>query len=87
MAINQAGLNVNVKVNLANTRLSTPPTQPITLKATARTINTLKDLTDVVEGAPITGMTLVYNASTDKYEVTTLSSENINITALDGGTF
>lgn len=87
MAINQAGLNVNVKVNLANTRLSTPPTQPITLKATARTINNLKDLTDVVEGTPSSGMTLVYNAATDKYEVKTLSSNNITITALDGGTF
>lgn len=87
MAINQAGLNVNVKVNLANTRLSTPPTQPITLKASARTINNLKDLTDVVEGAPSTGMTLVYNASTDKYEVKTLSTSDINVGSIDGGTF
>lgn len=87
MAINQAGLNVNVKVNLANTRLSTPPTQPITLKATARTINNLKDLSDVIEGTPSTGMTLVYNAATDKYEVTTLSSNNITISGLDGGIF
>ena len=87
MAINQAGLNVNVKVNLANNRLTTPPTQPITLKATARTINTIKDLTDVVEGAPTTGMTLVYNASTDKYEVKTLSTADINLGSIDGGTF
>jgi len=87
MAINQAGLNVNVKVNLANNRLSTPPTQPITLKATARTINTLKDIADVVEGTPTDGMTLVYNASTDKYEVKTLSSDNITLGAINGGTF
>ena len=87
MAINQAGLNVNVKVNLANNRLTTPPTQPITLKATARTINTIKDLSDVVEGAPTTGMTLVYNASTDKYEVKTLSTNDINVGSIDGGTF
>ena len=87
MAINQAGLNVNVKVNLANTRLSTPPTQPVTLKATARTINTIKDIADVVEGAPTTGMTLVYNASTDKYEVKTLSTADIIVSSIDGGTF
>jgi len=87
MAINQAGLNVNVKVNLANNRLSTPPTQPITLKASARTINTLKDIADVVEGTPADGMTLVYNASTDKYEVKTLSTGDINVGSIDGGSF
>lgn len=87
MAINQAGLNVNVRVNLANNRLATAPTQPITLKASARTINTLKDITDVVEGSPQDGFTLVYNAATDKYEVKQLTVSDINITGLDGGTF
>jgi hypothetical protein len=87
MAINQAGLNVNVKVNLANNRLSTPPTQPITLKATARTINNIKDLSDVVEGSPVDGMTLVYNAATDKYEVRNLNAQDIALQNINGGTF
>jgi len=87
MSINQAGLNVNVKVSLANNRLSTPSNQPITLKSQARTANYIEDMLDVVEGTPQDGFTLVYNSATDKYVVQQLSSSQINITSLDGGTF
>lgn len=87
MSINQAGLNVNVKVNLGTTRTATAPTQPVTLKSTARTVNYLNNLLDVQEVAPQDGFTLVYNSATDKYEVKQLSSSEINITSLDGGTF
>lgn len=41
--------------------------------------NRLDALEDVIEGTPVDNATLVYNASTDKYEVKQLD--------LDGGTF
>jgi hypothetical protein len=41
-------------------------------------------LADVVEGTPSTGDIVVYNASTDKYEVKNISNTSIE---LDGGTF
>ena len=94
MAINQSSLNVTVKakesiaVGVPNRRTAaTTNTQPITLKSQARTVNYLEDMIDVVEGTPQDGFTLVYNSATDKYVVQQLSSSQINITSLDGGTF
>lgn len=86
MAINQAGLNVTVK--LPNRRTSaTTNTQPITLKATARTISQIRDIADVIETSPSDGSTLVYDSASDKYIVKQLTTNDISITGLDGGTF
>lgn len=94
MPINQAGLNVTVKVpttvtvGVPNRRTAaTTNTQPVTLKASARTINQLKDIADVVETAPSDGHTLVYDSASDKYIVKQLTAGDINIASLDGGTF
>lgn len=94
MAINQSSINVTVKTRpstvVATTdrrAAATTNTQPITLKSQARTVNYIDDMLDVIEAAPQDGFTLVYNSSLDKYEVKQLSSTEINITGLDGGTF
>lgn len=42
------------------------------------------ELLDVTEGSPSNGDVVVYNASTDKYEVKSLGNTSIT---LDGGTF
>jgi hypothetical protein len=81
MAINQGGIKVTLQARPSGT------SQPVTLKSTARTINTLKDIADVVEVSPQDGHTLVYNAATDKYEVKQLSITDIGVDEIDGGTF
>lgn len=87
MALNQSALSLNVKLNLSNTRISTTPTQPVTLKSQIKTISTINELTDVVETAPETGQTLVYDATVDKYIVKKLTTADLDLTSLDGGTF
>lgn len=57
---------------------------PVTIRNTAADYNAIDRLTDVVLTDRTDGSTLVYNASTDKYEVKQLAVE---ITGLDGGTF
>lgn len=94
MAINQSSINVTVRTRpstvVATTdrrAAATTNTQPITLKSQSRTANFIEDMLDVIEASPQDGFTLVYNSSNDKYEVKQLTSTDINITALDGGTF
>lgn len=57
---------------------------PVTLRNTAADYNAIDRLTDVVLTEREDGSTLVYNASTDKYEVKPVAAA---ITGLDGGTF
>lgn len=94
MPLTSSAINVTVRtkptvsVGVTDRRTSgTTNTQPITLKSQARTINQLADISDVEEAAPQDGFTLVYNSSTDKYEVKKLASTDITIDSLDGGTF
>jgi len=87
MPINQSALSLNVRLNLANTKITTTPAQPVTLKSQFKTISTLNELTDVVETAPESGQTLVYDATVDKYIVKKLTTADLDLTSLDGGTF
>ena len=88
MALNQSALSLNVKLNLSNTRISTTPTQPVTLKSQQKTISTINELTDVLEAGELeTGQTLVYDATVDKYIVKKLTTADLDLTSLDGGTF
>lgn len=59
---------------------------PVVLKNNIPGINQnyLHNLLDVVERNPQEGDTLVYNATTDKYEVKPV---NISVADIDGGTF
>jgi hypothetical protein len=94
MPIATGGINVTVKakpaisVEMTDKRTAaTTNTQPVTIKAVARTVNQLADILDVVEASPEDGNTLVYNAATDKYEVKKLTVADITVDNLDGGTF
>jgi hypothetical protein len=94
MPLNSGGINITVStkpsisVGITDSRTAaTANIQPVAIKALARSINTLSDIPDVIETAPQNGYTLVYNATTDKYEVKQLTVSDINIETLDGGTF
>lgn len=89
---------IKVKVNASNNGIvvkpsfSAPdsPKNSIVIKNAASTISTggrLDMLQDVVEGTmPTDGSTLVYNSSTDKYEVQKLNLSDTD-GPLDGGEF
>lgn len=70
--------NIKAVVRQSGAVLSQPKT--LTLKNTLKEDLTLKELTNVVEGAPNDGDTLVYNSILNKYEVKP-------ITEINGGTF
>lgn len=88
MPINQSGLSVNVKVNLANNRIvASSSSSPVkTVKSQFNSVDTVSELTDVT-GTPQNGYTLVYNSTLQKYVVQQLTVEDITITSLDGGSF
>lgn len=71
-----------VKVNTQNQVLTSQA--PVTLRNTAADYNAIDRLTDVELSQRENGSTLVYNASTDKYEVKPIAAA---ITDIDGGTF
>lgn len=79
----------------ANTQQGIDYTHPLTVKQTVGYTSQnfrLDHLNDVVEGSPVAGDTLVYNANNDTYEVKKLALSNIEIdvpltTDVDGGTF
>lgn len=98
MPISQSGLSVKVRVGVSNNRITDsnvnldnriiyPSTSPVkTVKSQFNSVDTVSELTDV-EGTPQDGYTLVYDSALRKYVLQQLSSEDINISSLDGGTF
>ena len=79
MAIN--GQSIKVKLHPSGV-IST--SSPISLRNAAADYNAVDKLSDVDVSARQNGSTLVYNATTDKYEVKPLAAA---ITSLNGGTF
>lgn len=59
--------------------------KPVTLKNQIQEIRSIEDFGDVDEVNVVDGATLVYNSSSDKYEVRPLDIEDLG--AIDGGTF
>ena len=76
----------NIKVK-TTTGGSFTPTAPITLKNQIVEINSIEDIADVEETNVINGATLIYNATTDKYEIKPLSGTDLVDFDLDGGFF
>lgn len=62
-------------------------TAPVVLKSQTRTINELSDIGDIDESTIVDGATLVYNLSTDKYEVRKITTDEVIVTSVNGGTF
>ena len=76
---------INAKVINDSGRLITQA--PITLKNQIQEIRSIEDISDVDEINVTDGATLIYNSSTDKYEVRLLQAEDFEAFNLDGGTF
>lgn len=75
----------NVIVKVVNGSIqSTNKVNPVTLTTVFGGGGRFDQLDDVVEGTPANGDVVVYNASTDTYEVKSLGNTSI---VLDGGTF
>ena len=79
-------IRVRINNNTGVIQSTTPVTIQTQLAAGGTSVNRLDQLIDVIEIAPVSGDTLVYNATTDKYVVSRLSLENVT-GDLDGGTF
>ena len=77
---------VKLNGNTGSIQSTTPVTIQTQLAAGGSAVNRLDQLSDVTEISPSTGDTLVYNATTDKYVVSSLSFDNVT-GDLDGGTF
>ena len=61
---------------------------PFTLKNQITEISSIEQIADVDEINVTTGATLIYNSSTDKYEIRPLQFTDMSGTVdLDGGTF
>lgn len=87
VTVNQNKLAASVTVkNVSGGLQQTTKVNPVSLIAAAASsgIDRFDQLVDVTEGTPSNGDIVVYNASNDKYEVTSLSNTSIT---LDGGTF
>ena len=74
----------NVKVNNSGGTLVT--SSPITLKNQVVDIRSIEDIADVDEINVATGSTLVYNSTTDKYEIKPLTFNDLS-GDIDGGLF
>lgn len=68
-------------VGVVKNPLTGPTNNPVSLKSS---LNYIHSLLDVVESNPQDGDTLVFNSTTNKYEVKPIS---VNVVNLDGGTF
>lgn len=74
----------NVKVNNIGGTLT--PSSPITLKNQIVEITSIENIADVDEINVTDGATLIYNSSTDKYEIKPLNFNDLS-GDIDGGTF
>jgi hypothetical protein len=71
----------NSIIGVVKNPLAGPTNNPVSLRSS---LNYIHSLLDVVETNPQDGDTLVYNSTTNKYEVKPVSVNAVN---LDGGTF
>jgi hypothetical protein len=74
----------NVKVNNIGGTLTS--SSPITLKNQVVEITSIENIADVDEINVTDGATLIYNSSTDKYEIKPLNFNDLS-GDIDGGTF
>ena len=78
-------VNQNVTVNNNGGILTS--TTGITLKNQIREIHSIQDIPDVSEVSVVDGATLVYNASSDLYEVRQFTINDLSLASIDGGSF
>lgn len=74
------------KVKVTNSGGTLVTSAPITLKNQSVDIRSIEDIRDVDEINVTSGATLIYNSSTDKYEIKPLTFDDVD-GAIDGGLF
>ena len=77
--------NTNMIARVTTSGDSLAASKPVTLKNQINEIRSIEDFGDVDEVNVVTGATLIYNATNDKYEVRPLEIEDLG--GIDGGTF
>ena len=77
--------NSNMVARVTTSGDSLAASKPVTLKNQINEIRSIEDFGDVNSVNVVTGATLVYNATNDKYEVRPLEYEDLG--NIDGGTF
>ena len=77
--------NTNMVAGVTTSGDSLAASKPVTLKNQINEIRSIEDFGDVDEVNVVTGATLIYNATNDKYEVRPLEIEDLG--GIDGGTF
>lgn len=77
--------NTNMVARVTTSGDSLAASKPVTLKNQINEIRSIEDFGDVEEVNVVTGATLIYNATNDKYEVRPLEIEDLG--SIDGGTF
>lgn len=77
--------NSNMVARVTTSGDSLAASKPVTLKNQINEIRSIEDFGDVNSVNVVTGATLVYNATNDKYEVRPLEIEELG--SIDGGTF
>lgn len=77
--------NSNMVARVTTSGDSLAASKPVTLKNQINEIRSIEDFGDVSEVNVVTGATLIYNATNDKYEVRPLEIEELG--SIDGGTF
>ena len=77
--------NTNMVARVTTSGDSLAASKPVTLKNQINEIRSIEDFGDVDEVNVVTGATLIYNATNDKYEVRPLEIEDLG--GIDGGTF
>lgn len=84
MSITATVKNPSSVIGVVKNPFNGPTNNPVTLRNSLGTLNYIHSLLDVVETNPQEGDTLIYNSTTNKYEVKPIS---ISSAGLDGGTF
>lgn len=78
----------NIKASVSAVGAISTQASTLTLKNTLKDQIALRELTNVIEGTPYEGDTLVYNSTLNKYEIKPITVSANNLTGvLDGGTF
>lgn len=82
-----AAFNTVHKIKVTNLGGSLQTSAPITLKNQIQEINSLRNIRDVLSVNVVAGATIVYNQTTNMFEIRPISASDLGNFNLDGGVF
>lgn len=82
-----AAFNTVHKIKVTNVGGMLQPTTPITLKNQIQEINSIRSIRDVSSVNVVSGATIIYNQTTNMFEIRPISATDLGNFNLDGGTF